>query len=138
MDEKREISLELWHSVVFDKRLDILGDLLAEDVVFRSPFLWKPYHGRYPAFVILSTVGEVFRDFAYHRELIVGNIWALEFSAEVGKLSVKGIDLIELNDEGLIKDFEVFIRPANGLKALGEEMKSRLSKIGFIQASNHG
>ena len=132
MDEKRELSVELWHSIVLDKRLDILGDVLAEDVVFRSPFLWKPYHGRYPAFVILSTVSEVFRDFAYHRQLFVGNIWALEFIAKVGELSVKGIDLIELNDEGLIRDFEVFIRPANGLMALGEQMKRRLSEIGFV------
>jgi hypothetical protein len=131
MDEKRTMSVELWHSVVFDKRLDILGDLLAEDVVFRSPFLWKPYHGRYPAFVILKTVSEVFRNFTYHRELVMGNTWALEFSASVGELSVKGIDLIELNDEGLIKEFEVFIRPANGLLALGEEMKRRLSETGF-------
>jgi hypothetical protein len=131
MNEKRTMSVELWHSVVFDKRLDILGDLLAEDVVFRSPFLWRPYQGRYPAFVILSTVSDVFRDFSYHRELVVSNTWAREFGATVGELSVKGIDLIELNDEGLIKEFEVFVRPANGLLALGDEMKRRLSEIGF-------
>ncbi|HSG15174.1 MAG TPA: nuclear transport factor 2 family protein [Anaerolineae bacterium] len=131
MDEKRKLSLQLWHSIVLDKRLDILGDVLAEDVVFRSPFLWKPYHGRYPAFVILGAVSDVFRDFAYHRELVVGNIWVLEFSAMVGELSVKGIDLIELNDEGLIQNLEVFVRPANGLLALGEAMKRRLSEIGF-------
>ncbi|UCG25509.1 MAG: nuclear transport factor 2 family protein, partial [Chloroflexota bacterium] len=109
-----------------------LGDVLAEDVAFRSPVMWKPYHGRYPTFVILSTVGEVFRDFVYHREFVTGNTWALEFSAQVGDLSVKGIDLIELNDEGLIQDFEVFVRPANGLMALGEEMKRRLTEMGFV------
>jgi hypothetical protein len=132
MDEKRDLSVELWHSIVFDKRLDILGDVLAEDVVFRSPFLWKPYHGRYPAFVILKTVSEVFRHFTYHRELVMGNTWALEFSASVGQLSVKGIDLIGLNEGGLIQDFEVFVRPVNGLMALGQEMKRRLSEIGFV------
>lgn len=131
MDEKRKLSLELWHDIVSNKRDDILGEVLAEDTVFRSPFLWKPYHGRYPAFVILSTVSDVFKDFAYHRELVVGSTWALEFSATVGDLSVKGIDLIELNDEGLIREFEVFIRPANGLQALGEEMRRRLSEKGF-------
>ena len=131
MREKRTLSLDLWHEIVFEKRLDILGDALAEDVVFKSPFLWKPYHGRYPSFVILSTVSEVLRDFAYHRELVVENTWALEFSANVGELSVKGIDLIELNDAGLIQEFEVFIRPANGLQALGDEMRRRLSEKGF-------
>lgn len=131
MNSERRLTPELWHDIVFNRRLDILGDLLAEDVVFRSPFLWNPYHGRYPAFVILSTVSEVFRDFAYHRELVMDDAWALEFSAAVGELSVKGIDLIELNSEGLIQEFEVFIRPANGLLALGEEMRRRLAEKGF-------
>ena len=131
MTGKTKLTLALWHDVVFNRRLDILGDLLAEDVTFRSPFLWKPYHGRYPAFVILSTVTDVFKDFAYHRELVVDNTWALEFSANVGELSLKGIDLIELNDEDQIQEFEVFVRPANGLQALGDEMRRRLSEIGF-------
>jgi len=42
-------------------------------------------------------------------------------------LSVKGIDLIRLDDDGLIVEFEVFIRPANGLQALGEAMARRLA-----------
>lgn len=131
MTSERRLSLDLWHDIVSNRRLDMLADWLAEDVVFRSPFLWKPYHGRYPTFVILSTVLEVFRDFAYRRQLVVGDVWALEFSAAVGELSLKGIDLIELNGEGLIQEFEVFIRPANGLLALGDEMRQRLAEQGF-------
>jgi hypothetical protein len=132
MDEKYKMSPELWHDVVLNERLDVLGDLLAQDIVFRSPVLWKPYHGRYPVFVILSTVVKVFQDFSYHRELIDGSTWALEFSAVVGNLSLKGVDLIELNEQGLIQEFEVFIRPANGLLALGEETRQRLAESGFV------
>jgi hypothetical protein len=55
----------------------------------------------------------------------------LEFSARVGDLSLKGIDLIRFNDKERIQEFEVFIRPANGLQALGEEMKKRLAQKGF-------
>lgn len=131
MEPGQVLTLDLWHEIVFDRRLEILGDLLAEDMVFRSPFLWKPYHGRYPAFVILSIVSEVFREFAYHRELVMDHLWALEFSARVGDLSVKGIDLIELNKDGLIQEFEVFVRPANGLLALGDEMRRKLAEKGF-------
>jgi hypothetical protein len=47
----------------------------------------------------------------------------------VGDLSLKGIDLIELDQDGLIIKFEVFIRPANGLQALGEVMARRLARI---------
>jgi len=123
--------LDRWHHIVFERDLQALGEILAEDVVFYSPFLWKPYPGRMAAFVILSTVVEVFQDFQYHRQLMVGQEWALEFSARVGDLSLKGIDLIRFNDQGKIQEFEVFIRPANGLQALGEEMRKRLAQMGF-------
>ena len=119
--------LERWHNIVFTRDLTDLQAMLAEDVVFRSPYVWRPYQGRPAAWLILSTVIDVFQDFAYHRELVDGNNWALEFSARLGDRSLKGIDLIRLNDAGLIVEFEVFIRPFNGLQALGEEMARRLS-----------
>ena len=77
--------------------------------------------------LILTTVSEVFQDFTYHREIIEGNNWALEFSARVGDQSLKGIDLIRLDDDGLIVEFEVFVRPYNGLRALGVAMARRLN-----------
>jgi hypothetical protein len=119
--------LDRWHHIVFERDQQDLQAMLDENVVFYSPYLWKPYHGRQAAWLILSTVSEVFQDFAYHRELVNGKDWALEFSARVGDLSLKGIDLIRLNDDGLIVEFEVFIRPANGLQALGEAMARRLA-----------
>ena len=120
------IHLDRWHKIVFTRDLQELQAMLAEDVVFHSPYLWKPYHGSQAAWLILSTAGQVFQDFTYHRELVNGDNWALEFSARVGDLSVKGIDLIRLNQAGRIVEFEVFIRPANGLQALGEAMALRL------------
>jgi hypothetical protein len=51
----------------------------------------------------------------------------LEFSAHVGQLSVKGIDIIQFNAEGQIVDFEVMVRPANGLQALAVAMAQQLA-----------
>ncbi len=118
--------LKRWHNIVSKRDMQDLQAMLAENVTFYSPFLWKPYHGRQSAWMILAAVSEVFQDFTYHRELVDGNDWALEFSASVGDLSVKGIDLIRLNDDGLIVEFEVFIRPANGLQVLGAAMARKL------------
>ncbi len=81
---------------------------------------------------ILSTVATVFEEFAYVREIIDGNTWALEFEAKIGELKLRGVDLIALNDEGKILDFEVMIRPANGLQALGMEMTKKLGEKGLI------
>ena len=118
--------LDQWHHVVFDLDTHALEAMLAEDVVFRSPFAWKPYYGRQAAWLILTNVIEVFEDFTYHREINDGLNWALEFSARVGELSVKGIDLIRLDDQSQIVEFEVFVRPFNGLQALGAAMAQRL------------
>ena len=119
--------LDRWHRIVSNRDRQDLRAMLAENVIFRSPYLWKPYHGRQAAWLILSTVAEVFQDFTYHRELVADNTWALEFSARVGDLSLKGIDLIQLDVDGRIVEFEVFIRPANGLQALGEAMARQLN-----------
>ena len=56
---------------------------------------------------ILSNVIQVFENFTYHREFLSedGNNVVLEFSANVGDKKLKGIDMIQFNDEGQIIDF---------------------------------
>jgi hypothetical protein len=71
----------------------------------------------------------VFEDFSYHRTLVSedGLSVVLEFSARVGERGLKGIDLIRFDADGKIVDFEVMVRPLNGLQALGAEMGARLA-----------
>jgi hypothetical protein len=120
--------LDRWHKVVFQRNAQELQAMLAEDVVFHSPYLPEPYAGREATALILTTVSEVLQDFTYHREIIEGTSWALEFSARVGDQWLKGIDLIRLDDDGLIVEFEAFVRPYNGLRALGVAMARRLNR----------
>ena len=119
--------LDRWHRIVFQRDAEELLAILAEDVVFHSPYAAQPYASRRAAAQILTAVGEVLQDFTYHREIVEGHDWALEFSARVGDQAVNGIDLIRLNDAGLIVEFEVFVRPYNGLRVLGVAMARRLS-----------
>lgn len=118
--------LSLWHKFVETQDANILDKLLAENVQFHSPFVWKPKDGKVITKIILTTVTQVFQDFRYVREILDGNNWALEFEAKIGELTLRGVDLIQLNDEGKIVDFEVMVRPANALQALGMEMGRRL------------
>ncbi len=119
-----------WHRVVFERDYPALNALLAPDVRFRSPFFWKAKEGAAIAGAILTAATAVFSDFTYHREWLDSKDWALEFSAKVGDLSVKGIDLIHWNDDGQIVEFEVLVRPANGLQALGIAMAAKLAEMG--------
>ncbi len=130
-DARMDDFLTRWHAMIESGDSRALPDMLAEDVEFRSPFAFTPYHGRRAVAGLLLTVIQVFRDFRYHRQFVAGNSAALEFSAYVGELSLKGIDLIQLGDDGRIVDFEVMIRPANALLALGEEMAKRLAAQGI-------
>lgn len=122
--------LSLWHKFVETQDAKILDELLADNVQFHSPFVWKPKDGKAITTLILINVTQVFKDFRYVREILDGNNWALEFEAKIGELTLRGVDLIQLNDEGKIIDFEVMVRPANALQVLGLEMGKRLEQRG--------
>ena len=97
--------------------------------VFRPPTYYKPWHGRDETLLLLGTVGEVFgSSFEYGRQWLSDDAreWALEFSAEVGGKSVHGIDLVSLNEAGLISEFTVLARPPNAVAALKDEMMRRV------------
>jgi len=72
----------------------------------------------------------IFENFTYHRQFADddGLNVVLEFSAGVGDKSLKGIDMIRFDADGLITEFEVMIRPLNGLQALGAQMGARLAQ----------
>jgi hypothetical protein len=127
-----DASLARWHAFVQSPSYSGVAALLAPDAVFRSPFAYKPYNGRAAVAGILATVATVFVDFTYHRQFQAGDSVALEFSARVGELELKGIDLIRFGADGQIVEFEVMIRPANALLALGEEMGRRLGQASRV------
>lgn len=122
-------SLQRWHQFITSQDLSRLPELLHPEAVFRSPMAHTPYPGAQAVNLILNTVLQVFQDFAYHRELASddGLNVVLEFSARVGGRDLKGIDMIRFDEQGLIREFEVMVRPMSGLAALGEEMGRRLA-----------
>ncbi len=121
-------ALARWHEMAASRDLSNVGEIAREDVVFRSPVAHTPYHGREALTLVLNTVIKVFEDFTYHRQFTSedGNSVALEFSAHIGGKQLKGADFIRFDDDGLIAEFEVMIRPASGLMALGQAMGARL------------
>ena len=128
--ETTKQALEKWHQMIKTGDMSSLNELLADDVVFRSPVAYKPYEGKHAVFFILTNVIQVFQDFTYHREFYTEdeeNV-VLEFSANVSGKSLKGIDMIRFNEQGKIIDFEVMIRPMSGLAALAEQMGARFAQ----------
>ena len=122
-------TLTRWHHCVATRDMSTLRELLHPDAVFRSPVAHKPYPGADAVQLILSTVIEVFEDFTYHRSFVAEDSRSvvLEFSAKVSGRQLKGIDMIRIDDDGRIVEFEVMVRPMSGLQALAEQMASRLA-----------
>lgn len=102
--------------------------LLAEDVVFRSPALFKPYAGRAVAMVFLRAAMETFEDFRYVRTFTEddGRGFVLMFAATVGGREVEGADFVSLDADGLVSEFRVMVRPMTGLTSLAEAMAPRV------------
>jgi hypothetical protein len=131
-------ALARWHESVASGDLTNLDELVADDAVFRSPFLWKPKAGKAMLKLVLSAASQVFEGFSYHREMTDGTSWTLEFSAHIGPIGLKGVDLIRFNEAGQITEFEVMVRPAKGLQALGEAMARKMAEQGTWEQFSQG
>jgi SnoaL-like protein len=104
-----------------------IADLLAADVRFLPPTYFATWTGRKPVAAVLGHVGQVFRDFKYRRIMGSGRDWALEFQCRIGDLDAVGVDLITLDNSGLIAVFEVTMRPHKSVGALREAMNARVA-----------
>lgn len=124
-------SLDKWHKMVESGDLSTLSSIVHPDATFRSPMAFKPYAPAPALLMALQTVVTIFQDFTYHRQFSSadGLNVVLEFSAKVQDKQLQGIDMIRFDDDGLIVEFEVMIRPLNALQVLGAEMGARLAQF---------
>lgn len=106
--------------------------LLADDVVFRSPIVFTPYHGRTRVRAILGAVARVFDDFAYVREIGTLNEQdhVLVFRARIGEKELEGSDFLHVDEHGAIDELMVMVRPLSGALALADAMQSKRDSDG--------
>jgi hypothetical protein len=101
--------------------------LFREDAVLHSPITFQPFEGRAAIGTLLRVLMEVFEDFHYTDELDASDgTKALVFRTRVRDREVEGIDLIRFDEEGLIEDLTVLVRPRSGMEALLGEVAPRL------------
>jgi hypothetical protein len=110
---------------------EALTEALADDVVFRSPVVFKAYEGK-PLVSTILTEGamNVFKDFRYVERFEHGDAAALIFKARVGDRELDGLDLLRFNGEGKVAELEVMVRPMSGLNALAEAMGREFERLG--------
>jgi hypothetical protein len=111
------------------KDFSAIDDLFAEDVVFRSPVVFKPYEGREAVAMLLGAVVQVFEDFRYTDQVETGDAAALAFSARVGDRELDGIDFLHFDSEGRVRKMTVYVRPMSGVNSLAEAMAKKLEEV---------
>lgn len=108
------------------KDLDAATATLREDVVLHSPILFRGFEGREVVTVVLTHVAATLEDFRYTDELADESTVVLRFKARVGDRELEGIDFLELDEQGQVKELTVFMRPMSALTAFNEQMAARL------------
>jgi hypothetical protein len=98
---------------------------IAENVVFRSPAVYRTYEGKATVAALLKAVATVFENFRYTNEWRDGATTILFFEANVGDRELQGVDILEENEAGEIEKFTVIIRPLSGLQAVAQAMQAR-------------
>ena len=110
--------------------LDAIVQLLADNVVFRSPVVYNPYHGRNALSAILAAVFRVFDEWHCVRQISPhdSSDHALVFHARIGDRQIEGCDFLHLDHNGQVDEFYVMVRPLSGALALADATTRQLAR----------
>jgi hypothetical protein len=108
------------------KDVELMTETLREDVVLHSPILFRGFEGRDVVGQVLTHVAATLEELTYVDELVTGNSVCLRFQAKVGDRELEGIDFLELDADGKVKELTVFMRPLSAITTFNERMKERL------------
>jgi hypothetical protein len=135
-----------WHRHLHGELDGGLDAILHEDCVFLSPIVFTPQQGREVTKLYLTAAGgtlggepgsvaDAFTDnagggFHYVKEILQGNHAMLEFETTVEGKYANGVDIITCDDDGLITEFKVMMRPLQAINAVHAQMKAMLEQLG--------
>ncbi|MBX7235892.1 MAG: nuclear transport factor 2 family protein [Caldilineales bacterium] len=121
-------ALASWHELIRSRNLSSLDQLLAEEVVFYSPVVYKPQAGKMLTMLYLYAAFEVFLNdsFRYVRQVSGPRDAVLEFQVEIDGIEVNGVDMLKWDDEGRIVEFKVMVRPLKAINLIQQKMAEML------------
>jgi len=134
-------TIERWHEALRGE--SAFEDLLHEDCVFWSPVLFRPMEGSDLTALYLRAAYQVFpgdgadatnssdgpSGFRYTKRVLDGNHAVLEFETTMDGVSVNGVDIITCDDDGLITEFKVMIRPRKAVEKVQAQMAAMLEQM---------
>lgn len=119
-----------WHAFAESGDIALLDDLLADDVTFRSPAVFRPQEGKLLTAgyltAALAVLGPTLR---YVGEWYSAGSAVLEFEADLDGSYVQGVDMLRWDGDGRLTSFTVMVRPMRGLEKLVELMARELVRL---------
>lgn len=118
-----------------------LDTLLHPDVVFFSPVVFTPQEGREITKLYLgaaggtlggdppSADGDESGKFRYIKTIASGHQAMLEFETTVDGKYVNGVDIITCDDDAMIVEFKVMIRPLQAINMVHQQMRDMLERM---------
>src|SRR3954453_5962103 len=124
-----------FRAAVEQRNVDHARELFHGDAVFRSPVLFKPYEGRDQVLKVMRAADRVLGiggKFRYVHQLEDANdrVAILEFATEGDGKQVEGIDKLTFDEDGLITELKVMLRPVSALQAVGAKMAEEFERLG--------
>ena len=126
-----------------------LDAVLHPDVVFYSPIVYTPQEGREITKLYLTAAGGTLGGnddgdvtaavadpqastsggFRYVKEVLQGHHAVLEFETTIEGKYANGVDIITCDDDGLITEFKVMMRPLQAINAVHAQMAQMLERL---------
>jgi hypothetical protein len=133
-----------FRAAVGGRDLAALSGLLTDDIRLYSPVKFTPFEGRRMVVGLFGVLMRTLEDFRYigHLDGVAETSTdgteapsvILLFRATVNGRRIHGIDLLQLDETGLIKEFTVMVRPQSAVHALGEAVLTGLVADGLVPA----
>ena len=144
-----ETCIANWHRHLRGDLPGGLDAILHEDCVFLSPIVFTPQQGREITKLYLTAAGgtlggesgdvseaiaeadtaEPGGGFHYTKEILQGHHAMLEFETTVDGKYANGVDIITCDDDGMITEFKVMMRPLQAINAVHAQMKAMLERL---------
>ncbi|MEU7606308.1 nuclear transport factor 2 family protein [Streptomyces sp. NPDC040724] len=132
---------ERFRAAVEKRDAAALEDLFTEDIRFYSPVKFTPFEGRPMVLGLFGVLLRIFEDFRYvghfegTAETSTDGTEApssiLAFRATVDGKQIHGIDLLQFDEAGRVKEFTVMVRPQSAVQALGQAVLAGLVAEGL-------
>jgi hypothetical protein len=105
-----------------------VAELLAPDVVFHSPMsATRVFTGREAVAALHRDIFAILDDVVTSPSFVRGDTGVFSFRARVRGVEIEAMNQVRVNEEGLILDYTVFVRPLPGLVTLFATLPPRVA-----------